>query len=280
MRRTALILAPLLILALALSSWAFWLEPSSLRHRDYDIHLSAWPADCDGFRIAILADLHIGSPHNGLTKLAEVVEVTQRAHPDLVLLAGDLVIQGVLGGTFVPPEDSARELARLSAPAGVLSVLGNHDWWLDAERIRAALERQDIPVLADESLEVISGGCRFWLAGVTDLWEGPHDMAAALSGVPADQPTVLLTHNPDLFPEVPSSVTLTIAGHTHGGQVYIPGIGRPIIPSKFGELFAIGHIVEDGRHLFVSSGIGTSIIPVRFLVPPEISVISLRSGGA
>jgi predicted MPP superfamily phosphohydrolase len=85
-------------------------------------------------------------------------------------------------------------------------------------------------------------------------------------------------HNPDLFPEIPARVTLTIAGHTHGGQVYIPGIGRPIVPSQFGERFAVGHIVESGRHMFVSSGLGTSIIPVRFLVPPEVSVLQLDSG--
>ena len=76
---------------------------------------------------------------------------------------------------------------------------------------------------------------------------------------------------------MPARVALTVAGHTHGGQVYLPGIGRPIVPSSFGERFAIGHVVEDGRHLFVSPGTGTSILPVRFLVPPEISVLSLRA---
>jgi predicted MPP superfamily phosphohydrolase len=89
---------------------------------------------------------------------------------------------------------------------------------------------------------------------------------------------VLFTHNPDVFPAVPGGVTLTIAAHTHGGQVYLPGIGRPVVPSEFGERFAIGHVVEEGRHLFVSSGVGTSILPVRFLVPPEISVLVLLAG--
>jgi hypothetical protein len=143
--------------------------------------------------------------------------------------------------------------------------------------VRKALEAISIPVLEDRAASISHGSCHFWLAGVSDWWEGPHDIARALEAVPPGAPTILFTHNPDLFPEVPPHVTLTIAGHTHGGQVYVPGIGRPIVPSAYGERFAIGHIVEGERHLFVSSGIGTSIIPVRFLVPPEISILTLLS---
>ena len=98
-------------------------------------------------------------------------------------------------------------------------------------------------------------------------------LSAALAAVPDEAPVLVFTHNPDLFPEIPERVSLTIAGHTHGGQVYLPGIGRPIVPSRYGERFAIGHVVERGRHLFVSSGLGTSILPVRFLVPPEVAAI-------
>ena len=156
-------------------------------------------------------------------------------------------------------------------------MLGNHDWWFDADRVRAALENEGIPVLEDISTEVVIGSCRFWLAGVSDYWEGPHDIEAALARIPIGAPTILFTHNPDIFPSVPDQVAITIAGHTHGGQVYLPGIGRPIVPSDYGERFAIGHIVEGKRHLFVSPGVGTSIIPVRFLVPPEISTIRLNA---
>jgi predicted MPP superfamily phosphohydrolase len=181
----------------------------------------------------------------------------------------------VPGGRFVSPEVAAGELSKLSAPAGVFAVLGNHDWWLDAPRVERALETAGISVLEDEAQALEIDGCEFWLVGVSDFWEGPHDIGRALRGVPESSPSVLFTHNPDIFPDVPPHVTLTIAGHTHGGQVYIPGIGRPIVPSKFGERFAIGHIVETERHLFVSSGLGTSRLPVRFLVPPEVSVLTL-----
>lgn len=176
-----------------------------------------------------------------------------------------------------PPEAIAQTLAKLTAPAGVYAVLGNHDWWFDAPRIRSALEAVSIPVLEDRAIPISRDRCHFWLAGVSDWWEGAHDVGRALESVPTDAAVIAFTHNPDVFPEVPQRVTLTIAAHTHGGQVYIPGIGRPVVPSAYGERFAIGHIVEQGRNLFVSSGLGTSILPVRFLVPPEVSVLTLLS---
>lgn len=117
----------------------------------------------------------------------------------------------------------------------------------------------------------------FWLAGISDFWEGPHNVQLAVQQIPHQVPIIAFTHNPDVFPEIPSRVALTIAGHTHGGQVQLPIIGRPIVPSRYGERFAAGHIVEAGRHLFVSTGLGTSILPVRFRVPPEISILTVRS---
>jgi predicted MPP superfamily phosphohydrolase len=159
----------------------------------------------------------------------------------------------------------------------VWAVLGNHDWWLDARRVRRALESVRISVLEDAAVPVRRGSCHFWLAGIGDFWEGRHDIARALESVPDAAPVIAFTHNPDIFPDIPPRVSLTIAGHTHGGQVYVPLIGRPIVPSRYGQRYAIGHIVEGNRHLFVSSGLGTSIMPVRFLVPPEISLIGLRS---
>ena len=263
--------------ALLFGLWAFWIEPASIQSQTYEIDPPGWPAECMGLRVAVLADLHVGSPFNGLSKLAEVVDLTLASDPDLILLAGDFVIHGVPGGRFEPPEAIAEALAKLVAPAGVYAVLGNHDWWFDAPRIRGALEAVSIPVLEDRAVPISHGPCRFWLAGVSDWWEGAHDVGRALESVPTDAAVIVFTHNPDVFPDIPKSVSLTIAAHTHGGQVYIPGVGRPIVPSAYGERFAVGHVVEQGRHLFVSSGLGTSILPVRFLVPPEISVLTLLS---
>ena len=241
--------------------------------------LPRWPRALDGLRVAVLADLHVGSPWNGVDNLARIVAETNAAGADVVLLAGDYVVTSVLGGTFVRPETSAIELRALHAPLGVYAVLGNHDWWLDGARVRAALEQAGIPVLDDAARE-IDPRRHLWLVGISDFWEGRHDVHAALADVPDDAVVLAVTHNPDVFPHVPDRVALTIAGHTHGGQVVVPLLGRPIVPSKYGERYAIGHVVEDGRHLFVSPGIGTSIVPVRFRVPPEISLLTLRSADA
>ncbi|MGH7816060.1 MAG: metallophosphoesterase [Candidatus Binatia bacterium] len=266
-----------LLCTLGLGLWAFWLEPASLSNENHEIRLPNWPAACDGLRIAVLADLHVGSPFNGLDKLDGIVDLTLKAKPDLILLAGDYGIHGVLGGTKVSPEEIAKGLSRLAAPLGVFAVLGNHDWWEGAPRIERALESVSIPVLEDSSVLVKRGNCAFRLAGLSDYWEGPRNYRAALGKISAGTPAIALTHNPDAFPEIPKPVDLMIAAHTHGGQVYLPGLGRPIVPSKYGQRYAVGHIVENGRHLFVSPGLGTSIIPVRFLVPPEVSLLTIRS---
>jgi predicted MPP superfamily phosphohydrolase len=110
---------------------------------------------------------------------------------------------------------------------------------------------------------------------VSDLYTRPADVGRALASVPEGAPVILLTHNPDVFVNVPARVLLTLAGHTHGGQVNLPLLGRLVVPSQFGERFAIGHVHEDGRDLFVTPGIGTSILPVRFGAPPEISVLTV-----
>jgi predicted MPP superfamily phosphohydrolase len=279
MRRGALLLATLAF-GLVPPIWGFLVEPGSLRNEDYEIELPGWPVACDGLRVAVLTDLHVGSPFNGLDKLDRIIALTRHARPDLILLAGDYVIHGVPGGRFTPPEEIAAALRELSAPLGVWAVLGNHDWWFDAPRVRAALESVRIPVLEDAAARLGSGACELWVVGIGDFWEGQHDIPRALAQVTDAAPVLAFTHNPDLFPDVPARVALTIAGHTHGGQVYLPLVGRPVVPSRYGERYAIGHVVEAGRHLFVSAGLGTSIVPVRFLVPPEVSVLTLRAVGA
>src|SRR5688572_17742054 len=127
LKRKILALGSLCVLGLGL--WAFWLEPASLYNENHLIHLPNWPEPCDGLRVAVLADLHVGSPFNGLEKLDRIVDITLNARPDLILLAGDYVIHGVLGGARVAPEEIAKGLRRLAAPLGVFAVLGNHDWW-------------------------------------------------------------------------------------------------------------------------------------------------------
>ena len=271
LRRFALVATGAIIVS---GLWAFWWEPASLVVSEETLSLP-WPA-ATGPRIAVLADLHVGSPFNDLDRLRNIVRRTNAAGPDVICILGDLVTQGVRGGTFVPPEDIAAVLGDLKAPAGVFAVLGNHDGWLDHDRVERALVRNHVRVVEDTAVRIGAGSTAWWLAGVSDLWTGRHDITAALAAATDDgSPVILMTHNPDVFPEVPARVALTLAGHTHGGQVRLPFIGRPIVPSEFGQRFAAGHIVEGGRHLYVATGVGTSIIPVRLGVRPEVSVIRI-----
>lgn len=263
---------------LALLLWGFWIEPSGLAKKNYQISLQGWPKACDNLTVAVVADLHIGAPYYGLARLTEVVDMVNAIQPDLVLLAGDYVTHKVLFGTAVAPETVAPGLAGLKAKMGVFAVLGNHDWWVGGRRIHHSLEHAGITVLEDASVEIVRGGCHFFLAGISDYWEGFHDIGKALAGIPDKAAIVALTHNPDVFVDIPQRVAITFAGHTHGGQVNLPLIGPPVTMSQYGQRFVSGHIIEEGHHLFVSPGLGTSILPVRFRVPPEISVVTLQTG--
>jgi uncharacterized protein len=273
-RRLLLLVAAI---ALFLAGWAFWWEPRRLVVREHSLALDCWAGP--PLRIAVVSDLHIGSPYVGIPKLERLVAEINEGRPDLVVLLGDFVIQGVKGGRFVPPEQIASRLALLEAKHGVYAVLGNHDWWLDAPRVARAFRSVGIHVLEDAAAELPHGKDGFWLAGISDFTEGKHDVAAALRPIPAGAPVIAITHNPDVFPHVPKRVCLTLAGHTHGGQVAFPVVGRPIVPSIYGETYAIGHVHEKGRNLFVTAGVGTSIIPVRFRVPPEIVFLTVKGAG-
>src|SRR5262245_52176125 len=264
------------IIAAALALWAFAIEPASLTAQHHRVRIPDWRVELAGLRVAVLADLHVGSPYNGVAKLHKIVELTNSLGPELVLIPGDLVIHGVVGGSFVPPEDTAAVLARLRAPLGVWASLGNHDWWFDAARITAALGRHKIRVLEDTAVRIQRETAHFWLVGIGDSWEGRHDVQKAMSHVADEAPVLMFTHNPDLFPTLSERFSLLIAAHTHGGQVRMPLLGRPIVPSKSGQRFASGHVIEGGRHIFVSPGLGTSILPVRFGVPPEVTLLELH----
>jgi predicted MPP superfamily phosphohydrolase len=274
-RRFKILIAACLLCGLALGAWAFWIEPNRLVVKQTEIKLPGWPESLNRLRIVAISDLHVGSLYITLDKLERVVETINAAKPDIVVLLGDYVIQDVVGGRFIEPEVFAEKLKALRAPGGVVAVLGNHDWWYDAPRVRRALEQAGMHVLEDEAVPIQHRGQVLWLAGLVDLWKGKPDIEKAMSQVPQGAPMIMLTHNPDIFPQVPPRVSLTVAGHTHGGQVNLPFVGRLVVPSQFGQRYAIGHIQENKRHLFVTPGIGTSIFPVRFRVPPEISVVTL-----
>ncbi len=264
-----------LLVGFACAAWGFGWEPRTLVEREYALSLPRWSPECDGMRVDVLTDLHTGSPHNGVDNLDRIVRRLVLSDADAVLMAGDYLILSVFLGTYVPPEIVAERLKPLTARKPVYAVLGNHDWWKDGAKVRAALESAGVVVLENEAREVTLDRCELWVVGIGDLWEGKPDVTRAFAGIEGDAPVLAITHNPDLFPQLPARAALLVAGHTHGGQVSLPMLGRPVLPAD--ERYAIGEYVEGGRHLFVSPGVGTSILPFRFGVPPEISRLTLHS---
>ena len=271
------LLAALIIpIGLVLALDAFWWEPSSLRLVRYDVTLDA-PA-LKGLKVAVISDLHGGAPFITTAKIDQVVAMTNATHPDLILLTGDYVIQNVVGGRRMPIATIVAHLKALAAPLGVYAVLGNHDNWVDGPGIARAFEQGGIPVLENRPLQFERGAGIFTLVGVGDHYSGYSDVAEALAGVPPTAEALCFTHSPDVFPELPRTCVLTIAGHTHGGQVWLPILGRIAVArqSMYGQRYAIGVVRENDKTLFVSPGIGTSALPVRFMVPPEVSLVAIH----
>jgi hypothetical protein len=243
----------------------------------------AWP-DKHRLSMTVIADLHAGGPNMGIARVAQVVDAANALGSDLTVVLGDYFATHKFVTERVAPAAWAGELARLKAPLGVYAIFGNHDWWYDIDGTRKALAAVRIPVLENNAVLIGRPGRRFWLAGLGDQlayrigpgeFRGVDDLPGTLAHVRSDDPVILMVHEPDIFPRVPPRVALTLAGHTHGGQIKLPMMQPLWVPSEFGARFAYGHIVEQDRHMIVSGGLGTSFVPLRLGVPPEIVRVRL-----
>jgi uncharacterized protein len=252
-------------------------EPLGLVVTSYQPRLRRWPAG-RRLSISVIADLHAGGPNMAVGHIRHVVDVANALKSDVIVLLGDYIASHRFVTERVPEAVWGAELARLEAPLGVWAVLGNHDWWFGVAKVHRALADAGIAVLENHAVRLGVNGRRFWLAGLGDQmakrlgngrFEGVHDLPSTLAHVDTDDPVILLAHEPDIFPEVPDRVALTLAGHTHGGQIRLPFV------SAYRGRFAYGHIVEARRHMIVSGGLGTSVVPVRLGVPPEIVRVDL-----
>jgi len=262
----------------ATGGYAAAIEPQSLVVTRYAPNPRGWPAGRK-LSITVIADLHAGGPDMRLPHVQRIVDTAIALKSDLVVMLGDYIARYRFAIERIPDPVWAAELARLTAPLGVWAILGNHDWWYDLAGVRSALADVRIPVLENQAVMLGAEGERFWLAGIGDQiayrlghgrFRGVDDLPGTLAQVTTDDPVILLAHEPDIFARMPSRVALTFAGHTHGGQIRVPVVWRFFVPSKYGARYAYGHVVENDRHLIVSGGLGTSIIPARLGVPPEI----------
>jgi uncharacterized protein len=274
--------------AVATATYAGAVEAQGLVVTRYALNPSNWPAG-RRLSITVIADLHAGGPDMTRPYVRHVVDTANQLKSDIVVLLGDYIATYRFAYTRIPYPVWAAELARLQAPLGTWAILGNHDWWNDITGIRRALVQAGLPVLENDAVMLGAKGQRFWLAGLGDQlayklghrrYLGVDDLPGTLAQVRTDDPVILLAHEPDIFPRVPARVALTLSGHTHGGQIRLPLIWPAFVPSEYGARFAYGHVVEEDRHLIVSGGLGTSFVPVRLGVPPEIVRVDLGDPSA
>jgi uncharacterized protein len=245
--------------------------------RRLDLTIAGWPK-LARLRIAFLSDFHAGSHTGDVARLGAIVGEAAAFKPDLVLHGGDFVNMQMFGGGRLAPRAVAAILARLDAPLGRFAILGNHDYVHGADEVRDAIETAGIAVLDDERRTLRHDGHAIDLIGLPDARKLRPDGLALLAGLSPERPTIVLAHDPFWFAHVPAGPHLTLAGHTHGGQIVLPVVGALRNASRAPLRWSHGHVEEGGRHLYVSGGLGTSGIPLRIGMPPEYAILDVSGG--
>jgi len=244
-------------------------EANSLSLERVEIALDRLPRQLDGFKIIHLSDTH-HSPFTSLEHIARAVKIANRLRPDMFLLTGDYVSHE---DKYIAPV--AEVLGKLRSEFGTFACLGNHDHWTNADLVTHLFRGEGINVLINEGLRFEARGGSFWLAGVDDHMVGKTDVPAALKGSFPDEMKLLLAHNPIIFRQaVKAGVDLTLSGHTHGGQVKIRDDEKRILPRR--KLTAGLHTRKSSQ-IYITRGIGTVVLPVRYQCPPEITLLELRA---
>lgn len=283
----------LIIFCLLLAGYSYFIEPNRIEVNRYEVQDSR----LKGVKIVFASDFHVKT--YGQKRLDMIVEKINAENPDLVLSAGDFVC-GHLHSTTMPISGIAKTLGNVRAKYGFYTTLGNHDGWYGADKITKSLENNGIKVLSNSNIALNINGQKLYIAGIEDAYTGKPDILRALDSIGFDEnggynaPIIMLSHNPDMFPQMPNGISLVLAGHTHGGQIRLPVIGPVFTASKYGDKYAKGWIQvkdeetvktdtsypielqKDIQTLFVTRGLGVSILPFRFNCPPEINVIEFK----
>ena len=278
---------------LASGAYAVGVEPELLNVTRYNLTPRGWPKG-QLLRVCVLADIHACEPWMSASRIASIARLANSLNPDLTVILGDFHAGHNIVSAPVMPDQWGESLAILKAPLGVYAILGNHDMWHgplpkmpsdDGESVRVALKYANIHLLENRALQLEQHGQKFWLLGLADQlayfigrgrFRGLDDLSGTMAQITDNAPALLLAHEPNIFGRVPDRISLTLCGHTHGGQVNLPVFGTSIL--GYGHKFkhTYGHINENGREMIISGGLGTSIAPIRIGSPPEI--LDLRLG--
>lgn len=246
-------------------------EPEWLTVEQQMVRLPGLPVGLDGYKIVQLSDFHL-FPYTSLDLVEKTVAKTNELAPDLVVLTGDYVLE-----TAASIFDLAPQLAKLNPRHGIFAVLGNHDHWTEAAVVKQGLAEQGIELLHNKG--VLLNESQFLLAGVDDLWSGAPDIESALADWREGVPTILLAHEPDFADDFlrDGRIQLQLSGHTHGGQVRVPGVGPVVLP-RYGQKYHNGLYQIGQGQVYTNRGIGVIKPAVRLNCPPEITEFVLRAG--
>ncbi len=269
-RRWLLLLA---LLGAALLAKGYWNATRDPVVRTASVAVADWPAGQPPLRLLLLSDIHVAGPDMPPERLARIVAQLNRLRPDVVLIAGDLVSEKRSATHIYTAAEVVAPLGKLRAPLGVVVAPGNHDHWFKPDALRGELEKRGLRVLQNEAVKLGS----LIVGGVDDDYSGHDDVPATLAAMDRLGPGVplLLTHSPDIIPDVKRPVAAILAGHTHCGQIRFPFIGALSYVSRYGDRFACGDMTDNGRRVFVGAGLGTSLLPLRYLTPPDVWLITL-----
>lgn len=265
----------LIIFVAAMMTWSFVIEPNFLlESEEVEMKVEKFPESLGELRVLLFADMHMGMFPNDYYRFEKIVEAANALNPDIIFLLGDFFN----GGQFYSKmnvSDCANFLKRLKSKYGIYGIYGNHDSYADPILATHAMKKAGVKILCDSSVLVKTPKGNFYVAGIMDPRTMPYSIPRALENVPEGAPCVLLSHSPRIYFEIPQSVSVTFAGHTHGGQIHFPFFGPITANSGLGLDFAEGRVNKNGSEIYITSGVGTSRLPARFLCPPKLTLVKL-----